>query len=99
MQVRLVGPRPRKKAAQKPPENDGDKNLMYASCSLDIQAGLRKSRAEEWQKWKKFNAGVVLTKQELDDLLAEGVKVQPMQWIETDKNFHKRRDGQVTAAL
>ena len=87
--MRLVGPRPRNKAANKPPKKDGDTNLRYASCTPDIQAGLRKSRAVEWQKWKKFNAGVALTKQELEDLLAEGVKVQPMQWIETDKNAHK----------
>ena len=39
----------------------------------------------------KYNAGVILTKAELDYLTAQGVTIQPMQWVETDKNAHKRR--------
>ena len=35
-------------------------NLRFADCPPEIQAGLRKSRAAEWQKWRKFNAGVIL---------------------------------------
>ena len=38
-----------------------------------------------------FNAGVILTREELNELTAEGVTVQPMQWVEVDKNAHKRR--------
>ncbi len=40
----------------------------------------------------KFNAAVVFAKDELHELFDEGVKVRPMQWIETDKNAHRRRD-------
>ena len=71
---------------------DGDKNLRYSQCDPEIQKGLRKARAEEWKKWQKFNAGVVLDKPEVDRLIQEGVTIQPMQWVETDKNAHKRRD-------
>lgn len=89
IQVRLVGPREKTKPARKPPKKKGgDKNSLYASCSPEIQKGLRAARVQEWQKWKKFNAGVVLTRKEPDDLIAEGLKVNPMQWIETDKNAH-----------
>ena len=93
LQVRLVPPKQKKTSARKPPKKkDGDKNLSFASCSVEVQQGLRKSRVKEWQKWKEFNAGVLLSKAEVQELVNEGVKVYPMQWIETDKNAHKRRD-------
>ena len=93
IQVRLAAPRSKKVPVRKPPKKkDGDKNLNFNACTPDIQKGLRKSRAAEWQKWKKFNAGVILSRAELEELLDAGVKVNPMQWIETDKNAHKRRD-------
>ena len=42
----------------------------------------------------QFDAAVVMSQQEVDELQAEGVSIQPMQWVETDKNAHKRRpDG------
>ena len=98
LQVRLT-----KRATLRKPKvqrkKDGDKNLRYADCPPDIQAGLRKTRVEEWQKWQKFNAGVVLSTEEVKKLLAEGVTVQPMQWVETDKNAHKRRNDKHIAPL
>ena len=45
------------------------------------------------EKMQQFNAGVILTRDEVKELLDSGVKVSPMQWVETDKNAHKRRDG------
>ena len=93
LQVRLVGPRPKKITKKTVRPKDGDKNLRYADCSPDIQAGLRKCRAEEWQKWQKYNAGVIISGDELSTLQAEGIQVYPMQWIETDKNAHKRRSN------
>ena len=91
IQVRLAPPKQKKVAARKPPKTiDGDKNLSYNSCSADIQQGLRKSRAKEWQKWEEFNAGVILSKAEVEELLSAGVKVNPMQWIETDKNARNK---------
>ena len=41
----------------------------------------------------KYRSGIVLTKEEVERLRAEGVTIQPMQWVETDKNAHKRRKG------
>ena len=48
----------------------------------------------------KHRAGVILTQSEVDRLAGEGITIQPMQWVETDKNAHKRRiDNQVPAVL
>ena len=92
IQVRLAAGKPKKTPARKPPKpKDNEKNLSYNACPPDIQAQLRKCRAKEWQKWKEFNAGVILSKAELQELLDDGVKVNPMQWVETDKNGFKRR--------
>ena len=91
--VRLVGPKAKLKSIKKPRAKDGDKNLRYSECSPEIQAGLRKSRAEEWRKWMKYNAGVILSMDEVEQLRREGVSIQPMQWVETDKNAHKRRSN------
>ena len=89
-----MAPKAKKTPARKPPKKkDGDKNLAYHQCPPEIQRGLDKSRCVEWQKWRKFNAGVILTNEEVKGLLAEGVRIYPMQWIETDKNAHKRRDN------
>jgi len=100
VQVRLVGARERKTPAKKPVRpKDGDKNLRYSDCTPEIQEGLRKTRAEEWTKWMKYSAGVVLTKDEVDKLRDEGVSIQPMQWIETDKNAHKRRTNNAVPPL
>ena len=39
----------------------------------------------------KFRAGVVLTQEQVDELIKDGANICPMQWVETDKNAHKRR--------
>ena len=39
----------------------------------------------------KFRAGVVITKEQSEELIQDGAIVYPMQWVETDKNAHKRR--------
>ena len=80
IQVRLAAPKQKKISVRKPPKKkDGDKNLHYASCSPDIQKGLRHTRTKEWQKWKQFNAGVILSDKEVRELQDQGVKVCPMQ--------------------
>ena len=58
----LVGGREKNRSKKQVKANDGDKNLRYSQCDPEIQKGLRKARAEEWKKWQKFNAGVVLDK-------------------------------------
>ena len=90
LQVRLAAPKKKKIPTRKPPKpKDNEKNLSFASCPPDVQAKLRQCRAKEWQKWKEFNAGVILSKNGLQELLDAGVKVNPMQWVETDKNGFK----------
>ena len=92
LQVRLAPPKPKKTPARKPPKKkDGEKNLSFASCDPEVQEGLRKTRVKEWEKWQQFNAGVILSKDEVNKLRDEGVQIHPMQWIETDKNAHLRR--------
>ena len=59
-------------------------------CSPEIQKGLRKSRATEWQEGKQFNAVVIISKAELQELLDAGVNVNPMKWIETDRGTPTR---------
>ena len=90
--MKLIAPNTKKVTKKHMKAKDGDKNLAFASCSPEVQAGLRKSRVVEWRKWKQFNAGVILAKDELQQFRDEGVQVHPMQWIETDKNADKRRD-------
>ena len=92
LQVR-IGEAKKRKTYRKPPRpKDGDKNLRFSECPPEIQKGLRNSRAVEWQKWMKFNAGIILEKKELEQMIEEGVPIYPMQWVETDKNAHKRRN-------
>ena len=87
IQVRLAAGKAKKTPARRPPKaKDNEKNLSYNACPADIEAKVRQCRAKEWQKWKEFNAGVILSKAELQELLDDGVKVNPMQWVETDKN-------------
>ena len=86
LQVRLAAPRERKRASNKPPKKDGDKNLCFQNCSPEIQELLQHARAEEWRTWAKCNAGVALTQQEVNELKDAGVKINPTQWVETDKN-------------
>ena len=91
--VHLAKPKERAKGYKAPVKKDGDKNLRFGSCSKEIQEGLLRSREKEWDKWTEFNAGVVLTQEEVEELRDDGITVQPMQWVETDKAAHKRREG------
>ena len=48
IQVRLATPKQKNTPTRKPPpKKDGDKHLSFASCSPEVQKGLRKSRATE----------------------------------------------------
>ena len=93
LQVRLAAPKTRKITKKPIKPKDGVKNLSFNACPPDVQKGLLKTRAAEWRKWKDFNAGVILSRDEVSRLQDEGVRVYPMQWVETDKNAHKRRDN------
>ena len=69
------------------------KNLKYENCDAVTRKGLDNSRVKEWKKWMDFSAGVVLEKETLDELVAEGHSQLPTQWIETDQNDYLRRPG------
>ena len=69
------------------------KNLRYDNCDASTKAGLVASRRAEWEKWLHFNAGHVVRGELLKELLDEGHRLIPTQWIETDRNEHKRRPG------
>ena len=77
LQVRMAGMRRsnKKKLLKK---KDGERNLHFASCPLEVQAALRETRRAEW------NAGVILT-DEVRQLTEAGCEIYPMQWIEVDK--------------
>ena len=66
----------------------------FDKCDEKTQNGIIGSRTTEWLKWKKFLAAQVVAGKELQDLLKEGHKPVPTQWIDTDKNEHLKREGQ-----
>ena len=51
-----------KKALKK---KDVERNLQFPSCWPDMQTALRERRRTEWNNWMKFNAGVILTDEEV----------------------------------
>jgi hypothetical protein len=71
----------------------GGKNINFRASDDFTQQGLLESRKTEWEKWKQFNAAEPVTGAQLQELLGQGHKPLPLQWIETDKNDHKRRAG------
>ena len=71
-------------------KKDGERNLHFPSCTPDVQAATRRT---EWNQWMKFNAGVLLTDEEVRPLTEAGCEIYPMKWFDTDKNAYLRRDG------
>ena len=49
-------------------KKDGERNLRFPSCTPDVQAALREARRTELNKWVKFNAGVLLTDEDVRQL-------------------------------
>ena len=56
-------------------------------------SSLRETRRTEWNKWMKFNAGVILTDEEVRQLTEAGCEIYPMKWVDTDTNAYLRRDN------
>ena len=69
------------------------KNICFETSDQFTQAGLTESRKVEWNKWKHFNAVYPVSGPELEQLLVQGHKPIPLQWVEIDKNEHERREG------
>ena len=66
-------------------KKDGERNLDVPSCTPDVQAALRETRRIEWNKWMKFNAGIILT--------------DPLKWVDTEKDVYLRRDNDYVSVL
>ena len=78
LQVRMAGMRKgnKKKVLKK---MDGERNLHFPSCTPDVQAALRETRRTEWNKWLKFNAGVLLMDEEVRRLTGAGWEIYPIE--------------------
>ena len=77
------------------PKKKGKKsrNINFETSDQFTQSGLTESRKIEWNKWKHFNAVYPVSGPELEQLLDQGHKPIPLQWVDIDKNEHKRREG------
>ena len=85
--------RPKKKGKR-------SKNINFETSDQFTQSGLTESRKVEWDKWKHSNAVYPVSGPELEQLLVQGHKPIPLQWVDIDKNEHKRRgDGLHVAPL
>ena len=74
-------------------KEDGERSLQFPSCAPDVQAALREPRRTEWEKCVIFNAGVILTDEEVRRLTEAGCEIYPMKWLDTDKNAYLRKDN------
>ena len=74
-------------------EDEGKKVLKvihYETAPPEVQKGLQGSRAKEWSKFEQFGAAIPVVGKEKDDLLAEGHRVIPSKWVDTDKAEFKK---------
>ena len=81
----------KKKFGKKPSPMGRD--LDYATADETLRAGIREARRAEWEKWQSFQATVPLDAEAVARLRSEGHRVIPTRWVDTDKNFFKRREG------
>ena len=77
------------------PKKKGKKsrNINFETSDQFTQSGLTESHKVEWNKWKHFNAVYPASGPELEQLLDEGHKPIPLQWVDIDRNEHKRSEG------
>ena len=92
LQVWMAGMRKsnKKKVLKK---KNGERNLHCPSCTPDVQPAFRETRRIEWNKWMKFNAGNILTDEEVRQLTEASCEIYPMKWVDTDKKAYVRRDN------
>ena len=80
------------------PEPLAGRTSKYEDCTPRYNRGLDASRKVEWDKWMEFNAGQLIRGELLKELLAEGHRLIPTQWIEIDKNAHLQKLGKYIKA-
>ena len=69
------------------------RHINFETSDQFMQAGLTESHKVEWAKWKQLNAVYPVSGPELEQMLVQGHKPIPLQWVDIDKNEHKRREG------
>ena len=69
------------------PKKQGKKseNINFETSDQLTQSGSTESRKVEWNKWKHFNAVHPVSGSELEQLLVQGHKPIPLQWVDIDK--------------
>ena len=76
LQVRMAS-YAQKQQQESAEKKDGERNLHIPSCTLDVQAALRETRRIERNQWMKFNAGIILTDEEVRQLTEAGCEIYP----------------------
>ena len=83
--------RPKKKGKK-------SKNINFETSDQFTQSGLTESPKVEWNKWKHFNAVYPVSGPELKQLLVQGHKPIPLQWVDIDKK-RETNDAKVVLML
>ena len=69
------------------------KNINFETSDQFTQSGLTESRKVEWNKWKLFDAVYPVSGPELEQLLDQGHKPVPLQWVDIDVIVHCHTAG------
>ena len=73
-------------------KNDDQRILDFPSCTCDVRAFFREAGRNEWIKWMTFNAGIILSDQEVRQLTEADREMYPMKWlIQTKTRIHQER--------
>ena len=65
------------------------KTLNINEVGEETRQGMLQARQKEWDKYRSFNATVVVSGAEKARLLAEGNQGIPSKWVDTIKNIHE----------
>ena len=87
----MVGLRQSNKKEVLKQKKDCERSLHFPSYKHDVQATLWEIRRIVWNNWIKFNAGAILTDEEVRQLTEASCEIYPMKWVDTDKNAHLQR--------
>ncbi|CAE7312962.1 unnamed protein product, partial [Symbiodinium necroappetens] len=78
------GPGSDQQAGKKP------RKMNDFKCEDHVKEGIKGARKEEWEKYQRYNAAIPIQGEMLQQLLNEGHKPIPSQWIDVDKNEHQK---------
>eukprot|EP00435_Cladocopium_sp_Y103_P027775 s3250_g6.t2 len=76
-------------AAAETHEGKVAKTLNINEVDEETRKGMLEARQTEWDKYRSFNAAVVVSGEEAKRLIAEGHQVIPSKWVDTVKNTHE----------